>query len=97
MGRAENRLLKERIAEAVEAAEHKFFHQGRKVADITDITKFGVFLVAEAKQYGKVMVEARFWRSNYPDILEGETIALARKRMEHYREGIIERDNSNDS
>ena len=92
MSKKTKSLETERIREAVSAAEDKYFRQNHKIGDITDLTTFGIYLVAEAKKYGGVMVKAGIWRSNYPHILEDTTIKLARKRMEYYRDGLGERD-----
>ena len=97
MGREQNRIIADRIAEAVAAAENKYFHKGHAIKDITDIPKFGYYLLTQAIEYGKLLVKSEVWRSNYPLAVQDKTIDFIRKRMEHYRKGIIERDKAADS
>lgn len=86
MGKGSTAIVKERVGEALEAAEDQYFGSGDYVGSIIDLSRLRIHLMGYAIEYGARRVKKGLWRSNYAyhrqDILE----RLIEKRLSKYRE-----------
>jgi len=81
-------LLKERVAEALEFAEDRYFRSGEYVGSIIDLSRIRMYLIGYAIEYGAKCVRSGKWRSNYAYISQDLLERMIEKRVNFYREKI---------
>lgn len=88
MGKDSTAILKERVTEALEVAEDRYFGSGDYVGSIIDLTRLRIHLMGYAIEYGAECVRKNLWRSNYPYHRQDMLERLIEKRLSNYREGL---------
>lgn len=88
MSKDRKMILKERIAEALEVAEDRYFGSGGYVGSIIDLTLLRIHLMGYAIEYGAERVKKNLWRSNYPYHRQDMLERLIEKRVGIYRERL---------
>ena len=88
MGKDSTAILKERVTEALEAAEARYFGSGDYVGSIIDLTRLRIHLMGYAIEYGAECVRSNRWRSNYAYHRQDMLERLIEKRLGNYRERL---------
>lgn len=88
MGSQITALLKERVKEALEYAEDRYFGSGEYVGSVIDLSRLRMHLIGYAIEYGTECVKKGKWRSDYAYLSQDILERLIAKRLNFYREKI---------